>query len=182
MNQEINIRSIIINNKTLFLAEDVALLLWKPNWKNKVGVGKPRPRMRELRKALLDDSIRKSDYLTKEQTILAIVNSGKKLKNTSLIDYVINCESDLKFDNNFELKREEYVFGENIINNLFSRYTVIPQYPVLNNEYRIDWYISELNLAIEFDENHHTENLKEDRIRQEKIEKELKCKFIRYTC
>lgn len=73
--------------------------------------------------------------------------------------------------------RQEFVFGKNIVENLFSDYEIIPQYKILN--YFIDWYIPELNIAIEFDEKYH-ENKKGDNTRQKEIEKELNCKFIRY--
>lgn len=76
--------------------------------------------------------------------------------------------------------RNEIKFGSSIIANMFSAYTIIPQYPVLG--YRIDWYIPELNLAIEYDELHHSTpaNTAADAERQAAIEKELGCKFIRY--
>lgn len=76
--------------------------------------------------------------------------------------------------------RNEIKFGSSIIANMFSAYTIIPQYPVLG--YRIDWYIPELKLAIEYDELHHSKpaNTAADAERQAAIEKELGCKFIRY--
>lgn len=56
----------------------------------------------------------------------------------------------------------------------------IRQYQILN--YRIDFYIPTLNIAIEYDENNHqyyTYNQQEGR--QKEIEEKLKCKFIRVT-
>ncbi len=76
-------------------------------------------------------------------------------------------------------KRLEFQFGE-VIKNLFSEFTVIPQYPVFGNKYFIDWYIPELKLAIEFDEIHHWRDTKKEEIRQLEIEKELGCRFARY--
>ena len=73
----------------------------------------------------------------------------------------------------------EFVFGEEIVRNLFSGYTAIPQYRVLN--YRLDWYIPELNLAIEFDESGHADRTELDVVRQAQIEKHLGCRFLRYT-
>ena len=58
--------------------------------------------------------------------------------------------------------------------------TGIKQYQVLS--YRIDYYISKLNIAIEFDENNHnTYTYKQHEGRQKEIEKELDCKFIRVS-
>ena len=58
--------------------------------------------------------------------------------------------------------------------------TGIKQYNVLN--YRIDYYIPSLNVAIEYDENGHNDYTYEaHELRQELIEKELGCRFIRVT-
>nr|DAJ41289.1 MAG TPA: regulatory protein [Caudoviricetes sp.] len=52
------------------------------------------------------------------------------------------------------------------------------QYSVLN--YRIDYYIPSLNIAIEYDENEHKNYTYEQHEgRQKEIEKELGCRFIR---
>lgn len=45
--------------------------------------------------------------------------------------------------------------------------------------YRIDFFLPEYNLAIEYDEEHHKLRAKEDKIRERKISKEIGCKFIR---
>ena len=58
--------------------------------------------------------------------------------------------------------------------------TGIRQYSVLN--YRIDYYIPSLNIAIEYDENGHSNyTYEQHELRQEQIENELGCKFIRVT-
>ena len=77
-------------------------------------------------------------------------------------------------------QRKEFAFGNDIVENLFSDYTIIKQLPVLNGNYRIDWYIPELKLAIEFDESPHNFRKEEDTSRQQAIEAELGCRFIRY--
>ncbi|MGB4498018.1 MAG: type IIL restriction-modification enzyme MmeI, partial [Methylococcaceae bacterium] len=76
--------------------------------------------------------------------------------------------------------RKEFSFGEDIIDNLFSDYIVVKQLSVLNGKYKVDWYVPELKLAIEFDELHHTHQKSEDKKRQHLIETELGCRFIRY--
>lgn len=56
----------------------------------------------------------------------------------------------------------------------------IRQYRILS--YQIDYYIPSLNIAIEYDENEHKNYTYEAHEgRQQKIEKELGCKFIRVT-
>ena len=71
--------------------------------------------------------------------------------------------------------RFEKEFGE-ILKEVFGDLlTFTSQFRVL--QYKIDWYISELNLAIEFDEPLH--DLVADETRQRIIQKELKCEFLR---
>ena len=56
----------------------------------------------------------------------------------------------------------------------------IPQYPILN--YRIDYYIPNLKIAIEYDENNHKNySYEAQEGRQKEIEKELGCRFIRVS-
>ena len=57
---------------------------------------------------------------------------------------------------------------------------IIPQFQCLN--YKIDFYIKSLNIAIEYDENDH-KNYSYERHegRQREIEKELGCRFIRIS-
>lgn len=77
--------------------------------------------------------------------------------------------------------RREFLFGDEIVKNLFSGYEIIAQFPVFGGKYRIDWYIPELRLAVEFDEIHHSLNEKQDAARQLEIEQALGCRFLRYS-
>ncbi len=45
--------------------------------------------------------------------------------------------------------------------------------------YRIDLYMPAYNLAIEFDEKHHTQQAKHDRVREYEIQQTMQCMFIR---
>ena len=74
--------------------------------------------------------------------------------------------------------RPEFQFGKDIIEKLFNGYDIEAQYMVCG--YILDWYIPELNLAIEFDETHHRSQKEEDAKRQKTIEAKIKCKFLRY--
>lgn len=56
----------------------------------------------------------------------------------------------------------------------------ITQYKVL--DYRIDYYIPDFKIAIEYDENDHIGySYEAQELRQKRIEEELKCKFIRLS-
>ena len=58
----------------------------------------------------------------------------------------------------------------------------IRQYSVIDNKYRIDYYIPSLNIAIEYDEdNHKNYTYEQHEGRQIEIEKELRCRFIRIS-
>ena len=57
---------------------------------------------------------------------------------------------------------------------------IIPQFQCLN--YKIDFYIKSLNIAIEYDENDHRNySYERHQGRQREIEKELGCRFIRIS-
>ena len=77
-----------------------------------------------------------------------------------------------------EFYREEVDFG-NILSHSFSGVlTFINQYSVMS--YFIDFYCPELNIAIEFDEEHHKMTKDYDKKRQLEIEGEINCEFIRH--
>jgi very-short-patch-repair endonuclease len=51
------------------------------------------------------------------------------------------------------------------------------QYVVSN--YRIDFYLPVLNLAVEYDENHHRYKQHKDKMREKEIKNILGCSFLR---
>ena len=54
---------------------------------------------------------------------------------------------------------------------------VIKQYYV--DGYKIDFYIPSKNIAVEYDEQQHKHQIKQDEEREEYIKSKLNCKFIR---
>lgn len=56
----------------------------------------------------------------------------------------------------------------------------VKQYQIMDNKYRIDYYIPKFNLAIEYDENNHI-YYKHDKDREKEIKQELNCEFIRVS-
>jgi very-short-patch-repair endonuclease len=77
--------------------------------------------------------------------------------------------------------RKEVLFRNSVKNCLKDIYTISFQYSV--DGYKIDIYIPELNLAIEFDEQggRHTYEPMSDIKRQKYVENKLGCKFIRVS-
>lgn len=113
--------------------------------------------------------------LDKEEC-LTLLHGYKFMSNeaySKVVEYFKDVEITPKF------VRKEYSFGEDIVKKLFDGYTVISQFSVLG-KYKLDWYIPELKLAIEFDEQHHKSSKAKDEKRQKDIEKALGCKFLRY--
>ena len=91
----------------------------------------------------------------------------------------------LKVFNRYEkivFEKKEIAFKKLLISALkgYGIDNVIHQYKVLN--YRIDFYIPELKIAIEYDENNHINySYEAQELRQLKIENVLGCKFIRLS-
>lgn len=85
----------------------------------------------------------------------------------------------LEFNEVFSFTRKEILFIEELEKVLEPLdIEVIRQYPILS--YRIDCYIPKFKLAIEYDENDHDYYSYENQeLRQQNIEKELGCKFLR---
>ena len=101
-----------------------------------------------------------------------------------LLLYVIKIPSVVKFRFKLGFKSNELILSKEYsifikIFNVFSPITkVIRQCNVLN--YYVDLYLPEYNLAIEIDElGHKDRNHEKEMIRQEKMENDLRCKFIR---
>lgn len=125
-------------------------------------------------------------FITKDGIMQLIYNSKnisnyrknnfiKFLQNNNLINnnkYYISDRNEIKFLDKLEESLESFcIKGKR-------------QYPVHNKEkdtnYRIDYYIPSLNIAIEYDENGHTNYTYEQQEgRQKYIENKLDCKFIR---
>lgn len=109
---------------------------------------------------------------------LYLINSAKTISSKCKCQ-LIQC---LGLDNRIEvIGRREVEFIEEL--ELALRpfgLEGLKQYSILN--YRVDFYIPELNIAIEYDENNHQNYTYEKHEgRQLKIEKELGCKFIRVS-
>ena len=81
-----------------------------------------------------------------------------------LVKKWVNKESVVAF------KRAEHQFEQDVLRNLFGGYKILPQYQCCDRKYLIDWYIPELNLAIEFDEPGHDCKFEKDKTRQKEIE------------
>ena len=180
--------NIDFNGECLFNGKQVAKILDYVNHVEAI-----RTKVRENQKIKLKNSnvvnhdFRKLNnhgetFLTEEGVLDLICNSktisnSKKdefiefLKNNNLIEHDRVLTNQRK-EINFLDKLEQALKPFNI--------TGKRQYQVLN--YKIDYYIPTLNIAIEYDENGHSwYTYEQHEGRQKEIEKELGCKFIRVT-
>ena len=89
---------------------------------------------------------------------MALILCHKHYTNKAIEAYKYLCNYIGKDIAMKRMHRKEYHFNE-IIENLFNKYKIIPQFQVMN--YRIDWYIPELKLAIEYDEKYHENQIEE---------------------
>lgn len=106
-----------------------------------------------------------------------ISKDGRRLKQYQIDDAGADILEN-KFNYNTRSARFEYKYLneiEDFLNEMNMDY--IEQYPVDN--YRIDLYIPKYNTAIEIDEEKHKYKTDHDSIRQNYIEKQIHCKFIR---
>jgi very-short-patch-repair endonuclease/biotin operon repressor len=77
------------------------------------------------------------------------------------------------------ISRKEIEFGKELENFIKTIYNLEVETQYFVKNYRLDFYISELNLAIEFDEKYHKYQKEEDKKRENKIKNILNCEFVR---
>ena len=74
-------------------------------------------------------------------------------------------------------ERDEELFGVKLFNFIGNLTKIIKQYPIAG--FRLDFYLPEFNIAIEYDEGHHKNQVYQDIDRQINIEDLLSCDFVR---
>ena len=121
-------------------------------------------------------------FLT-ENGVLDLICNSKNISNNKKDEFIEFLKNNnlIKHDRVLTNQRKEINFLDKLEQAL-KPFEIIckKQYKVLN--YRIDYYIPQLNIAIEYDENGHSSYTYEQHEgRQKEIEKELGCKFIRVT-
>ena len=122
----------------------------------------------------------KKDYLITIQMAKYLCSIEKKEEGAKILKYLTSSEEKIVI---IKPKRKEIKFLEKLEQSLMPfNLTFKRQYPLFGGKYRIDAYIEELNIAIEYDENAHSNYpYEKEEGRQKEIEKELGCKFIRLS-
>ncbi|MDD5792069.1 MAG: Bro-N domain-containing protein [Erysipelotrichaceae bacterium] len=173
------VRTMIIDGKPYFCARDVATALGYSNQRNAV---------KRHCKNIVKQSIetkggnQEMTLINIEDTILLIQKSkAKSAKSKERFgDWILNLFG-LKPNMIVLESREEIEFFDKL-EEMFETMNIkkgIKQYDVLG-KYKIDYYMPDFKLAIEYDENGHSGYTYEQHEgRQKEIEKELCCKFVR---
>jgi very-short-patch-repair endonuclease len=115
------------------------------------------------------------------EQIVHIVKGGRNLQGTWIHPEIVpeltrwlEKKPLLKFtrkEEAFYQQLQEFILGLNL------NVIIETQYLVYN--YKIDFYLLEYNLAVEYDEHYHNSQADRDQIRQSEIEAKLNCTFLR---
>ena len=172
------IRTIEIDNKTYFVANDVAAALGYASPKE--GVYKHVDKRDKIIFDLYTNGgVQKAVYINKRGLYSLI--SLSQLSTTETKERFLNF---LKVDEDKIVckERKEISFVDELIVVLkeLNFKNFIKQYKCLN--YKIDLYLPNENVAIEYDENNHQSySYEHQELRQIKIKNKLKCNFIRVS-
>lgn len=177
-----NVEVIELEERVLFNAKNVAEVLDIKNIND------------NLRKMNNNQVIRLTNSKVKDMDFRKLANRGENFLTKNGIYRLISASNKITYERKVELlnffeieeivplfERKECIFIEQL-EEFLSEYNLkgVKQYSVLN--YRIDYYIPELKLAIEYDENNHNSySYEAQEGRQKQIEKELGCKFVRLS-
>lgn len=171
-----DIRGLEINNKPYFVARDVAKALGYKDptnaikqhcrWVMKHPISHPQSKTKTLEVNIIPEE---DLYTLIQRSALSNIQKQELLGSLNLEEkFVLTSRKEIEFIDQLEETLKPF----NIIG--------IRQYKILN--YKIDFYISNLNIAIEYDENNHRGYTYEQQEgRQKEIENELGCRFIRVT-
>lgn len=103
-------------------------------------------------------------------------------KNEKIYNNIINNYFDDNINNAFSFVQNKEIKFRNQLAAIFDKFKIryAFQYQIL--KYRIDIYLLDYNIAIEYDENNHKYyTYEKQELREENIKKKLNCKFIRVT-
>lgn len=120
-------------------------------------------------------------YLVNESGLYQLIAKSKTITNKQKED-IINFFKNFGMLNDVTLHSRKEIEFIDKLERALTAFNVSgkKQHRVL--DYKIDYYIPSLNVAIEYDENGHKNYTYEaHELRQELIEKELGCRFIRVT-
>ena len=178
------IRIITIEGKYWFIGKDVADVLGYKNLSDALNKHVDNEDKMQIKKIYLkehDDIGTKGAIVINESGLYQLIAKSKTITKKQKEDS-INFFKKFGMLNDVTLySRKEIEFIDKLERALLAfNVTGKKQHNIL--DYKIDYYIPSLNVAIEYDENGHKDYTYEaHELRQELIQKELGCRFIRVT-
>ena len=164
-----NIRQTEYNNEIWYVVKDICDVL---KMKHNRSMSKSIPDKFKKILKINTNGGKQSMIVVNIDGVKKIIQSSRSINKDKLITN-LNIELDIVYD----CKESSYL---KIISSSFKKFSQIFQYKV--GIYRIDLYLPEYKLAIEVDEFDHCDRDKiYEKERQNFIEKELNCKFIRFN-
>ena len=175
-----DLRIVMVDNEPWFVGKDVAEKL-----------GHKEPRSAVSKKVDLEDRIKEMIESNSGIQMTTVINkrgicsliSKSKTKSKEYKDSFKNwLVSEGLIEDSFCITSRKEIEFLDMLEEVLKPfgYKTIRQYSVL--DYKIDLYIADLNIAIEYDENNHKHySYEKHEGRQALIEKELGCKFIRLS-
>ena len=130
----------------------------------------------------ISDLGRKGGYLVNESGVIKLIQKSESKSSEYKENFKRWLISEKLIEDKFIIKSRKEINFLDKLEQAFKPFGITgkKQYKVLN--YKIDYYISQLKIAIEYDENGHSGYTYEQHEgRQKEIEKKLGCKFIRVT-
>ncbi len=189
-----NVRIVLSNGTELFIAKDIAeLLKYKrpakavnDNCKNVINLN-------EILNSSIQRLFEKSDIeyfrktfgtrwantqFIKESDVWRLIHKSQKVteqEKKNIVNFFDFTKTEIF------TSRQEIEFGKELKNFIKTIYNLEVQTQYFVKNYKLDFYIPELNLAIEFDEKHHKYQKEEDKKRENEIKNILNCKFVRVS-
>ena len=180
-----NVRVITTDEKKYFVGVDIARALGYSNASKAVSTHCKNVTKRTIDAPQKNKNSKARNTTTvsiiEEDDVFNLINKCKTLTESKKTK-IINSFKSLGYLNNITFySRKEIEFIDKLERALLAfNITGNKQHNVL--DYRIDYYIPSLNVAIEYDENGHRDYTYESHeLRQELIQRELGCRFIRVT-
>ena len=175
-----HIRRMEVNGKPYVVASDVAKIL---GYKNPSKATNDHCKKSKMKVGTDSLGHRQTFKVIPESDIYRLIQCCKTKSEQFRESFINNLISEGLLSDNYKIliSRDEIEFLDQLEEAL-KPFNIkgIRQYHVLN--YRIDYYISSLNIAIEYDENNHKDySYDAHEVRQQEIENKLGCRFIRVS-
>ena len=177
------VRSLIIDNETYFVGKDIAKILGYKKARNALAI-----HISEEYKTLSliipkegKGGLQMTTMINGNGVIELLTKSKTKSSNIKYKIKEFFVESGIISEKLCLIERREIAFLDKLdeVLNVFEL-EGLRQYRV--KEYKIDYYIKELNIAIEYDENGHANyTYEKEEGRQKEIENKLDCGFVRIS-